>query len=344
MRIGFLLPANFAVRSIFNGVYVQACHQLQALCDLGVDAQWLSFSEPRDPSEFDVIHVYLGGAGLHRIEHLVKPPTALVFSPIIDSNMSHRAYRFASMLGNLSPRFLTLQGIMLQQAQASQAVVVRSSHERDRIISAFRVDPQKIHTVLNGHTPVWADPALARDFIGFDEDFVLHISAYTQDRKNVIKLVEAVGPLNIPLVIAGRYDEGIVLQRLRELCNRYPNIHLFNQVQDELKNSLYAACRVFALPSTHEGTGLVALEAASLGARIVVTQHGGPPDYFLDRCHYVDPTSIESIRQAVEAEFHSSAENGLQQHVRENLTWNKSAQSLLKVYEKAIEKRHHRAG
>jgi glycosyltransferase involved in cell wall biosynthesis len=98
--------------------------------------------------------------------------------------------------------------------------------------------------------------------------------------------------------------------------------------------NLYAACTVFCLPSVHEGTGLVALEAASLGARIVITRNGGPPDYFADMAEYVDPFSVESIRAGVERAWNAAPSDKLRSHVLTNLTWDASARSLISAYRK----------
>ena len=117
---------------------------------------------------------------------------------------------------------------------------------------------------------------------------MLHVSGYTQRHKNAVRLAEAVGPTSMPLVMAGTASDGPILRRLQELAARHDTIRLLGNVDRDTLNGMYAACRVFCLPSEIEGTGLVALEAASYGAAIVITPHGGPPDYLLEHAEYVE--------------------------------------------------------
>ena len=57
------------------------------------------------------------------------------------------------------------------------------------------------------------------------------------------------------------------MDRLQRLAKRYPTVKILGFLDRDVLDSLYAACKVFCLPSRHEGTGLVALEAASHGRR-----------------------------------------------------------------------------
>ena len=61
----------------------------------------------------------------------------------------------------------------------------------------------------------------------------------------------------------------------------------------------YRAAKVFALPSTNEGVGLVALEAAVNGADIVITNFGGPQEYYSNLAKKVNPYSIDEIGKGV---------------------------------------------
>jgi len=96
--------------------------------------------------------------------------------------------------------------------------------------------------------------------------------------------------------------------------------------------SLYAGCRVFCLPSLHEGTGLVALEAAAHGAGVVITRNGGPPDYFKDLAYYVDPVGVGDIRDTILQAWEKPQGAELRAHVLSSLTWDQSARSLAAAY------------
>jgi glycosyltransferase involved in cell wall biosynthesis len=259
----------------------------------------------------------------------------LAFAPIIDSNQSIRAYRVAAGVGNITWKLATVPGEFRRQALASDLVIVRSRHEHERVAGGLGIDPAKIEIVLNGVDPVTdADPAAARRAFDLPENFLLHVSSYTQDRKNVVRMLEAVGPLGIPVILVGHTLPGPTLDHINGLAERFGNVRRLPFVDQQMLHNLYAACRVFCLPSTHEGTGLVALEAASLGARIVITRNGGPPDYFANLAEYVDPFSVESIRSAVQRAWEAPPSDALRTHVLRHLTWDASARALMAAYAK----------
>ena len=71
-------------------------------------------------------------------------------------------------------------------------------------------------------------------------------------------------------------------------------------VSDEELIGLYNKAKVFALPSVNEGVGLVALEAAIHGCNIVITNLGGPKEYYeTGTVELVNPYDIDNIGQSV---------------------------------------------
>ncbi len=339
LKIGFLLPSNMAVGTPGNGIRAQAVFQAQALRRRGHEVVELHPWHSHLPDGFDVIQFFLGGLGMYGIETGDWGRTRRVFAPIIDTNESNTRYRAAARLGHVVGKVFTIPGVFRDQALGSDAVVVRSSHERERLIQGLSVPAERVHLVTNGVDPPGpADPALARERLCLDlpDGYALHASAYTQARKNVRKLIEAVGPTGLPLVVAGHNPPGPALDAIQAAADRFPNVHLRGFLDRETLQSLYAGCKVFCLPSVHEGTGLVALEAASYGARVVITPHGGPPDYFLDHAVYPDPQSVASIRQAVQQAWDQPPSDTLRKHIVDHLTWDASAEQLETVYRRAI--------
>lgn len=338
MNIGFLLPGNFAAGNPGNGVLAQARFQAQALENLGHNVIRMTPWEPAPRGSIDVLQFFLGGYVFNNIQnvahHLHCP---LFFASIIDSNQSNFSYRLAALLGNLVPRFDTIPGVFRSQALNATNTIVRSQHEFERIAKGLGVPEAKIRLVLNGITPAAdTNPQRAREQLSLPERFVLHVSAYTQARKNVHRLVEAAGQLGYPLVIAGYAPQDERLDKLMKHIGNYPNVRVLGFQSRQMLNDLMAACEVFALPSTHEGTGLVALEAGALGAKIVITQNGGPKDYFLDYADYVNPGSLESIKAALKAAWERPSNGQLRAHIVNNLSWEQSAKGLIEVYEASL--------
>jgi glycosyltransferase involved in cell wall biosynthesis len=344
MRIGFLLPGAYALSGLGNGVVAQARFQAEALERRGHSVVRLNPWESQQGRQLDVLHFFHGGMSLHDIttnRELIRDGV-LVFSPMIDSNQSFLTYRLAAAAGSLSPRVLTVPGVLRRQALRSDVVLCRSEHERERLIRGLGVPPERIERVLNGAPAAAAnavDIVEARRALGLPEEFVLHISTFTRGHKNVLRLVEALEPLGLPLVIAGTATPGSVLDQLQRRVRAGARLRLLGFVDARTKAALYAACKVFCLPSIHEGTGLVAVEAAAHGARIVITRNGGPPDYFGAHAEYVDPYDVGDIRRAIERAWNRPDDGGaLQRHVAQHLTWDASAAELERVYHDRLQR------
>lgn len=339
MKIGFLLPANFAVGNPGNGVRAQARYQAEALERLGHGVTRLDPWDTHELSRFDVIHFFLGGFANLWIEQVKRRLSKgiLVFAPTIDTNEPNWRYRLAVHAGHLHEKLYTIPGALRDQAMGSDLVVCRSEHERDRVVKGLGIEVGKTAIVLNGADVVEAvDGNAVRRELGFPEGFVLHVSAYTQQRKNVVRLVEAVGALGYPLVIAGHAERGSVYDRLQQRVHSFGNIRLYNFLDKVALHRLYAGCRVFCLPSVFEGTGLAALEAASYGAKVVITQNGGARDYFAEHAEYVDPYDTSTIREALKRAWDKPESLLLRDHLRRNLTWDHSAQQLVVAYERRL--------
>jgi glycosyltransferase involved in cell wall biosynthesis len=337
MRIGFLLPGEFALSGPGNGVAVQARRQAEALERRGHTVVRLSPWEIQNGKPLDVLQFFLGGAQLHDItanRQLIQQGL-LVFAPTIDSNQSFLTYRLAALAGSISPRLLTVPGILRHQAHRSDVVLCRSRHERNRLVRGLGVAPDRVALVLNGcpaPTPPVLDPAEVRRTLRLPAEFVLHISAFTQERKNVLRLLEAIEPLGLPLVIAVTATPGPTLNRLEQRVQQGARLRMLGFVDANTKAALYSLCKVFCLPSTHEGTGLAAVEAAAHGARIVITRNGGPPDYFLDDAEYVNPYDVQDIRRGIARAWQQQPDDRLRRRVVEHLSWDASAEALERVY------------
>jgi glycosyltransferase involved in cell wall biosynthesis len=338
MRIGFMIPSDWAlVRG--HGVVAQARYQAEGLESIGHTVDLLNPWQWQDMQDLDVLHFFAPCALYPAFNDRFPDQnrTLIAYSPIIDSNQSFTAYRLAATLGSISPRFVTIPGIGRSQAQHCDVVICRSQHERRRATESLRVSSAKVEIVLNGCTaPRKLDVGVDSNVSSLDlpKDFVLHISAFTQERKNVLRLSQAAAELGYPLVIAGRATAGPILDELKQRIKQGQRIILLGFVDEATKAALYSLCRVFCLPSHHEGTGLVAVEAASYGANLVITKNGGPPDYFLEMAEYVDPFDLADIRRGLAVAWNRPKDDRLKGHLTGSLTWEHSARSLANVYSK----------
>jgi glycosyltransferase involved in cell wall biosynthesis len=155
-------------------------------------------------------------------------------------------------------------------------------------------------------------------------------------QKGQHRLIEALRPLNLPLTLVGSDNPNY--PRYREFCRKLaPATVTIQPRQSQARlRALYQDCRVHALCSWYETTGLTGLEAGSCGARVVMTSRGGTRDYGGDLAWYADPCDLSSIRDAVQQAWDSATTPDLHARVQQRFTWEMSTRALLDVYSEVL--------
>ncbi|MGB7248085.1 MAG: glycosyltransferase [Phormidesmis sp.] len=215
-----------------------------------------------------------------------------------------------------------------------------NSHtEAEALSTIFEVPLDKFSPIVNGVDDYFlqqsADPQLFRDTYKVPSPFLLNV-ANIEPRKNQLNLARAVRELEIPLVVFGNIRDRPYFDQCIAEANGY--LHYFGYLEhpSPLLLSAYAACAAFVLPSTLETPGLAALEAAALGAKVVITQEGCTQEYFGDRVVYADPLSVDSIRTAICQQLQGTVQSGLAAHVASEFTWHNAAQQLKQAYSQVL--------
>jgi glycosyltransferase involved in cell wall biosynthesis len=141
-----------------------------------------------------------------------------------------------------------------------------------------------------------------------------------------------------PTVIIGQVTRSDYAEQCLQEASEAKNILIIKGLDNdsEMLASAYAAARVFALPSLFETPGIAALEAALAGASIVITPHGGTRDYFGDDAEYVDPFSIDSIRNGIERALNTPVNPALRERIKKEFLWPSIAAKTLAAYSSII--------
>ncbi len=170
------------------------------------------------------------------------------------------------------------------------------------------------------------------------EGFVIQV-ARIQAAKNQLGLIEALFDLPVPLVFVGQpspYEPDYV-QRCYELAQQRGNVYFVGPMSATELAGLYVLAAVHVLPSWRETPGLVSLEAAAAGCRVVSTAIGSAREYFRDEAWYCDPRDPNSIRQAVLSALNTPPSKKLRERVLECYTWDIAAKTTLEAYHLALD-------
>ncbi|MGA9115211.1 MAG: glycosyltransferase [Bacteroidota bacterium] len=329
-----------AVSILRGGPHTQIRGTAEHLPEFGVTPQlfdpWSGFR----PGEWDLFHLFAANIGTYHLAreiHALGVP--LVVSPVIYSRHSTAFVRTAlgvtRLLGRAGRGIWSDYGLAADICGWASRVVPNTEAEAHLLRQGLGVPGSKIRVIPNGVEERFAaaDPALFRKQYGL-EGFILNVGHTGHERKNVLNLIRALAGIPHPAVIIGRIIRSPYGERCREEAARHRHILLLDGLPHEspMLASAYAACDVFVLPSEFETPGIAALEAALAGAKIVMTPHGGTREYFGEMADYVEPSSVESIREGIRRALARARTPRLRDHVLREYTWRSVARKTAALY------------
>ncbi len=221
-------------------------------------------------------------------------------------------------------------------------VIVPSRFTASEVSRRLQVPTGKISVCYNG-APDWRPRTEWPD-----HGHILFVGALAP-RKNIGRLLDAYalllergGTTCPPLVLAGPPTA-----RTPTWINRLEEPPLKNHVRctgyldPGALRSLYEDAAVLVLPSLHEGFGLPAVEAMTIGVPVVVSNRGALPEVVGEAGLVVDPLEPTAIAHALERMCtdhpfaQACVERGFQQ--ASTFTWKASAAALRQAYQAAAE-------
>lgn len=193
-----------------------------------------------------------------------------------------------------------------QAARAADLIITPSEFGKREIVELLRVDPAKVHVVLNGlehdrfnlQVPVADAATLSK--LGINGGFLIYAGGHSQ-RKNVPALLEAwktVAPRHpdLSLLLAG--PQG--LQTLAKESGA-PRVVAPGYIERERLPGVMRAARALVLPSIYEGFGLPPTEAMAMGVPVIATRAGGAvPEVVGDAGVLAEDGTPEAIASAIE--------------------------------------------
>jgi glycosyltransferase involved in cell wall biosynthesis len=178
------------------------------------------------------------------------------------------------------------------------------------------------------------DRAEARRILGLPARRLLLYVGHLAQNKGAFDLIRAFGTLSheladVQLVMVGDGEDAAECGRVARATSASDRIHLVGPVAHEEIPTWLAACDVLALPSWHEGTPNVILEALASGRSVVASDVGGIPDVVRGAPHVLVPPRdtgalCRGLQQALAAQYEPAAIS----KALDRPDWNGSAQLL----------------
>ena len=328
MRI--LLQNRTDLLSAVAGDTVQVEKTREALAAFGVDVELSGAAEP-DLTGFDLVHLFnimpvretyrqFRNAKRQRKKVVLSP---IYWDPVEYLQATGQVRTFGAWWEQTMPlRREIMAGVEL--------ILPNSQSELEALRKLFGKLPPAV-IVPNAADPVFATATPDRFVHRYQrQDFLLSVGRICR-RKNQLALIRVAKSLGYPLVLIGPLNDGAYYQECRRAAAGIGVLFVDKLSQTELA-SAYAAARVHALVSWYDTPGLVSLEAALAGCRIVSTDRGSTYDYLGDMAYYCNPADPASIKQAINAAWHSNPDPRLKQKILKQYSWEQAARVTYRAY------------
>ena len=225
-----------------------------------------------------------------------------------------------------------------------------SAAARDAVAARFGIDPRRLPIVPEAPDPVFTprpaaevESRLAALGLSRDQGYVLYAGGISP-HKNIERLLEAFALVRArrehvaPLVVVGDFDNEAYLSSARSVSARIAALELSDAVRtpgfvsDDVLACLYTGATAVVLPSLAEGFGLPAVEAASCGAALVLSDLPAHRESTNGAALYFDPEDTAAMALQLERVLGDEAlRDDLRRRAREAvapLTWRAAAEKL----------------
>ena len=328
-----------------GGVRTQVLQTKEALENIGVHVTLFDTWRTLEWNEFDLVHIFSANMATYHFARAVKAQgIPLVISPVFYTRRTAKVVRSViaadRWIGRKIRGIWTDYGLIAEMCSWAEAVTPNTSEEGKLFVDAFGIPENKVNVVPNGVEErfMHASPGLFEREYGL-KNFILSVGNIGPDRKNILRLIEALESVKQPAVIIGRLEDTPSGRACLERASRNPRLLMIDAIPHEsmLLASAYAACDVFVLPSQFETPGIAALEAGLAGAKIVITPVGGTRDYFGNDAIYVDPASPENIAQGIQRALEHKKDNELRTRIQKEYLWEKVGEKTKQVYKNILD-------
>lgn len=170
-------------------------------------------------------------------------------------------------------------------------ITVISESVKQELISALKIDPNKIHVIHNCYPETFK--YTPKEF-NAENPRILQIG--TKSWKNISRLIEAITGLKCTLIIIGKLtkkDEELLLQKNISYENYY------NITSNEIYLQ-YQQCDILSFVSLYEGFGMPIIEAQAVGRIVLTSTISSMPEVSNNSTCMVNPYDITDIKKGFE--------------------------------------------
>ena len=226
--------------------------------------------------------------------------------------------------------------------QKANIIFAISNYAKEEALKNLDIHQNNIVSISTGinkvqfNTEPIENPSKNKEWQLEKDGYILYSGGY-DPRKNLKSLILAYKELpgnlrsTYRLVIAGKYMEAEINDLLQ--LTKQTNVAFLGYVTDKELIWLYQNCKIFVLPSKHEGFGMPALEAMCCGAVVIGSETTSIPEVIANENALFNPNNVKSIKDKIEECIISETKRTelLRSNLEQikNFSWEKTAQIAL---------------
>lgn len=237
----------------------------------------------------DIVHI-------HAIGPSIMTPVARILGMKVVTTHHGPDYdrqkwgRFAKKILRLGERYGAIY---------SNAVIVISKHIMNMINTKYP-SQKNVNLIYNGvNLPKPAKGDILKQY-GLDSGmYILAVGRFVEEKgfHLLIDAYRALGDTSVKLVIAGDADHEDAYSRALKQKAAEAGAVLTGFIQKDVIVHLYNHCRVFVLPSYHEGLPISLLEAMSCHCNVLVSDIPANKEVGLDDIHYFKCGDVDDLKK-----------------------------------------------
>jgi glycosyltransferase involved in cell wall biosynthesis len=236
--------------------------------------------------------------------------------------------------------------IMQRAAQKSRKIITVSNATRQEIVDHLDVSPEKITVTYEGVDALLNEEKYPGKAIKATNYFLYVGNAYPH--KNLERLLLAFKEItshhkDTSLVLVGKKD--FFYKRLEKRIAELgitKDVHIFQDISDDMLQSLYRNAQAVVLPSLMEGFGLPALEAMANLQKLILSDIPVFHEICGNAGIYFDPNDTQSLTTQLAEVLDNPEDKKYLDKIKEgiarleNYSWENMAKQTLAVYESAV--------
>lgn len=197
----------------------------------------------------------------------------------------------------------------------SDLIVFKSQSEYENMTKYVSVDSGKVIYCRWGTDTCFEEPISGNLFKNLYkvDDYMLSVGII-EERKNQLSAIHALHDSKLPMIFIGDYRERDYYEACVKSAPNHFKFLPYLQPKSEVLRSALRGCKAFIEVSL-EPAGFSAFEAGLANVPMVLSANSWTQEQFGSWVHQVDPMSISSIKNGVEAALNTPVSSSLQKNI-----------------------------